>query len=1360
MSALHTYLNPSRTRLAKVRLSAPCVALLSIVWGLAATQAAAATAEAQAPLVDIVVRAGSPGAEIAPTLYGVFFEDINFGGDGGLCAELVKNRSFEFTDPITGWAKIETTGAVGGIEFRREEPCFAANPMYARLNAERAGRGFGLRNDGFRGMGVRKGERYRFSAYVRLSRGGARDLRVEIQGAGRRAIGKGTVRVQGEGWREVRCEIPVDDTQAKASLAVLMDEAGAVDIDGVSLLPARTWSGGANRLRADLVEMLAALKPGFVRFPGGCIVEGRTLALRYQWKRTIGPREERPVLINRWNVEFLHRPTVDYFQSFDLGFLEYFQLCEDLSAAPLPILNCGMACQFNSGELAPLDALDPYIQDALDLIEFANGPVTSPWGRRRAELGHPKPFGLRHLGVGNEQWGPQYLERFARFAAVLKARYPEVQLIAAAGPGPDGEHFNLAWPRLRDLRADIVDEHCYAKPEWFLDQSRRYDGYARSGPKVFMGEYAAQSVGTARVENRNTWACALAEAAFLTGIERNAAVVTLSSYAPLFAHVDAWQWTPNLIWFDNLRAYGTPNYYVQQAFSLNRGDRVLPVELRGEPQAPNGQPRFYAAASLDARSGDLLLKVVNATEVARPIAVRIEGATVAATEVRLQELAASDPNTENAFETPTRIAPRQESVAMSGGLLRHTVAAQSLTVFRMRTGGQAAAPAPVTAPASASVSGPAHDYPVQPVPLSAVRLTGGLWKTRQEVNRTVTAPFALQQCEDSKRVLNFDLAAETMRRRAAGETTFQHKPPTKFPFDDSDVFKAIEGVAFALSGHRDPALEARVNAIIGRIGAAQEPDGYLYTWRTMHPDAPAHKWIDPKRWLKDHEVSHELYNIGHLYEAGVAWYELTGNRNLLDICLMSAELVHRDFGGGQLRIAPGHQVIEMGLAKLYRVTGDRRWLDLAKFFLDVRGPGKPAYNQQHLRVVEQREAVGHAVRANYMYAGMADVAALTGDTSYLNAITAIWENVVGRKWHLTGGCGALAKGEAYGADYELPSDCYNETCAAIAFLFWNHRMFLMTGDGRYMDAFERALYNGVASGVSLSGDRFFYPNPLVYDGEKKNNHGYAGRAPWFGCACCPPNILRLIGSLGGYAYAVQKDRLTVNLYLASEARATVAGHPVGILQATDYPWDGRVRLTLQPDRPRAFTLSLRLPGWVLGKPVPGDLYHYENDDAAHWKVRVAGKTENAPVKDGYVSLNRVWQKGDTVELELPMPVRRVRAHASVASLRGQVALERGPLVYCFEGCDQKDPVLDLVLPEEARITASEKPGLLGGITVLQVVGAAAAQRDGALRETSGTAIPYYAWNNRGLHPMTVWLGREAEHTARRGLPETPKGKTK
>lgn len=640
----------------------------------------------------------------------------------------------------------------------------------------------------------------------------------------------------------------------------------------------------------------------------------------------------------------------------------------------------------------------------------------------------------------------------------------------------------------------------------------------------------------------------------------------------------------------------------------------------------------------------------------------------------------------------------------------------------------------------------AADYPVQPVPFTQVRLTHGLLANRQATNAAVTMPFALEQCEASGRIKNFDLAAEVMRRRAAGETNFQIKPPTQYPFDDSDVYKAIEGSSFCLSVTPDVAQQAKLESIIARVAAAQEPDGYLYTWRTMHPDSPAHDWIDQKRWLKDPILSHELYNLGHLYEAGCAHYQATGSRSLLDVCLKSAELLQKDFGDGEPRIAPGHEVVEMGLAKLYRQTGDKRWLNLAKFFLDNRGHGSE-YSQDHKPVVEQDEAVGHAVRANYLYSGMADVAALTGDERYLAAITKIWENVVGTKLHLTGGCGARASGEAYGNDYELPNRCYNETCAAVAFLFWNHRMFLMTGDAKYMDVFERSLYNGVLSGVSLSGDRFFYPNPLEYNGSTKNNHGFAGRAPWFGCACCPPNVLRTLASLGDYVYAVQSEKLFVNLYAQGEATATVAGNKVKLEQTTEYPWDGKIKLRVTPTKPGTFTLNLRIPGWVEGKPFPSDLYTYDDATPAKWSLRVNGKQVSAPQQKGFAALTREWKFGDEVTLDFPMPVRRVAGNVKIAATKNQVALERGPIVYAFEGVDNDGAVFDTVLPANAKIKPEYRADLLGGVTVLNVTHAQRVWLDKSgkriTKSTKLTAIPYAVWNNRGLSPMAVWLARDA-----------------
>jgi DUF1680 family protein len=659
---------------------------------------------------------------------------------------------------------------------------------------------------------------------------------------------------------------------------------------------------------------------------------------------------------------------------------------------------------------------------------------------------------------------------------------------------------------------------------------------------------------------------------------------------------------------------------------------------------------------------------------------------------------------------------------------------------RPRSRSRILVPAALVAAACAASADAA--YPVRPVPFTDVTLTAGMLQERQQVNRKVTVPFALDQCQSSKRMDNFDLAAETMKRRAAGEKTFQHKPATGAPYDDSDVFKALEGASYCLTLEADAGLRKRVDEFIARIAAAQEPDGYLYTFRTMHPDAPVDKRMHAERWLKDPGQSHELYNLGHLFEAGVAHAQATGSDALLAVCLEAAELLHKEFADGDPRIPPGHQGIEMALVKLHEKTGDPRWLDLAKLFLDARGGGSP-YNQNHEPVVAQREAVGHAVRANYMYGGMADVAALKGEPRYLEAITAIWNDVVGRKMHLTGGCGAHGGGETYGGAYELPHKCYNETCAAIAFMYWNQRMFLMTGDGKYMDVFERTLYNNFLSGVSLSGDRFFYPNPLEWDGKEKFNHGHAGRAPWFGCACCPPNVVRTMAALGGAAYAVQDERLFVNLYASNDAKVKVGDGEVKLALRTGYPWTESVAIEVQPKQAANFTLCLRIPGWVLGRPVPGDLYTYADATPAAWAVTVNGAKAEAALENGFARIARTWQPGDRVELTLPMPVRRVLANDKVEAARGQVALERGPAVFCFEGLDNGGSVSGLALPDDAAVTAGFAPALLGGVTVLEVAGAQRVRPGAGAGTTAAVAIPYAVWNNRGPTPMRVWLASDA-----------------
>lgn len=629
---------------------------------------------------NITVEVNKPGARIPKTLFGLFFEDINFGADGGLYPERVKNRSFEFPNPMMGWKPLDPRDTTGQLQiFDAGSIKDTPNSHYLRIKAPAGNKRFGIVNEGFRGIGVQQGTDYRFSVKARRI-DGSPALRVEVVDGGR-VIGETQVSGFTNLWKTYTAAVRTNSTSNKAQLNLILEGGGAVDVDLVSLYPKDTWQNRPNGLRTDLVKLLKELKPGFLRFPGGCIVEGRTLDQRYQWKTTIGDLDERRLIINRWNTEFNWRLTPDYFQSFGLGYYEYFLLSEDIGAEPLPILNCGMACQFNSSELAPLEDLDHYIQDAIDLIEFANAPVTTRWGRKRAEMGHPKPFNLKMIGIGNEQWGPQYVERYEVFAKVLKQKYPNIALVSSVGPAPDGERFDYLWQQMRALKADLVDEHYYSAPKWFRENAGRYDSYPRTGPKVFAGEYAAQSVGIASPDNRNNWECALSEAAFITGLERNSDVVQMSSYAPLFGHVDAWQWTPNLIWFDNLRSYGTPNYQVQKMFSTNQGTRQLRVLLDGSTK--NGVNDLYTSASVDEQSGELILKVVNTGSSSSEVRITLTGATGGGKTGTALILQSSDLKAENSLDHPTKIASFVKQLRTAGGEFDYTFMPHSMTVLRI-----------------------------------------------------------------------------------------------------------------------------------------------------------------------------------------------------------------------------------------------------------------------------------------------------------------------------------------------------------------------------------------------------------------------------------------------------------------------------------------------------------------------------------------------------------------------------------------------------------------------------------------------------------------------------------------------------
>lgn len=616
------------------------------------------------------------------------------------------------------------------------------------------------------------------------------------------------------------------------------------------------------------------------------------------------------------------------------------------------------------------------------------------------------------------------------------------------------------------------------------------------------------------------------------------------------------------------------------------------------------------------------------------------------------------------------------------------------------------------------------DAPIQEVPFTQVHIQDQFWSPRIETNRTVSIPSAFRECEKNGRFDNFAIAAGLKKGEHRGD----------FPFDDTDPYKIIEGASYSLAVKYDPQLDHYLDSVISIIAAAQEPDGYLTTCVTNRCTRLS-GWWGSSRWEKIN--SHELYNSGHLYEAAVAHYRATGKRTLLDVAIKNADLVCQVFGPGenQKHVPSGHPIIEMALCKLYKVTGEQRYLDMARYFVEETGRGTNGhklseYSQDHKPILQQDEMAGHAVRAGYLYSGVADVASLTGDTAYFHALTRLWDNLAGRKLYITGGMGSRAQGEGFGPDYELPNHtAYCETCAAISNVYWNYRMFLATGDAKYMDVLERALYNGVISGVSLSGDKFFYDNPLESQGEHD-------RQRWFGCACCPGNITRFMASVSGYTYATQASDIYVNLYIQGSADLQTESGRVALTQTTDYPWNGTVTIKVDPEQESTFALRLRIPGWLQQHPVASDLYTY-TDAPASYTLKVNGTRVKATVSDGYATILRQWKAGDIVELDLPMNVRRIKAHYKVTANRGMLALERGPVVYCLEGQDQPGgTVFDKYIPDGTDIQAAFDPELLGGITVLS----------GTVGDTPFKAIPYSTWNNRGTDQMTVWIPASAEYS--------------
>ncbi len=611
------------------------------------------------------------------------------------------------------------------------------------------------------------------------------------------------------------------------------------------------------------------------------------------------------------------------------------------------------------------------------------------------------------------------------------------------------------------------------------------------------------------------------------------------------------------------------------------------------------------------------------------------------------------------------------------------------------------------------------DYPFHPVPFTAVHVQDNFWTPRIETNRQTTVWYDFTKCEETGRNDNFAKAAGLMQGEFKG-----------IPYDDSDVYKVIEGASYSLALQPDAKLDKYLDDLIAKIAAAQEPDGYIYTARRLLPPEKMPGMSGKERWLNEHS-SHELYNVGHMYEAAVAHFQATGKRTLLEVAIKNANLIAQEFAPGKHQLPPGHEEIEIGLAKLYRATGDEKYLQLAKFLIEIRGRPEThklygAYNQDHVPVVEQAEAVGHAVRAGYLYSGVADVAALTGDAKLIAAIDRIWDNVAGKKLYLTGGIGARHAGEAFGENFELPNaSAYNETCAAIANALWNQRMFLLHGDAKYANVLEHILYNGFLSGVALTGDAFFYPNPL----ESRANYK---RSPWFGTSCCPVNVVRMVPSVPGYIYATRGDALFVNLFIGGTAKVQLGGQTVTLTQTGDYPWDGKVKIAVAPEKDATFALKLRIPGWARNEPLPGGLYRYADEQPENWSVKINGAPQSFQgLENGYAVFSKHWKTGDVVELDLPMPVRRVLALDEVKADRNRFAVMRGPLVFCAEGADNDGKVLDKKFPGAVQFSEQRRPDLFGGIVTLRMT--QSGQPDAL------TLIPYCMWENRGPNEMEAWF---------------------
>lgn len=650
---------------------------------LLASLALSAGLSLQAQTNEFAVQTNKIGATIQPTMYGLFFEDINYAADGGLYAELIKNRSFDFPQSLMGW------NTFGKVDVLNDGP-FERNPNYVRLTYPgHDHKHTGLENDGFFGIGAKKDAEYRFSVWARLPKAGTEKIRIELIKRNSmnetQVIASEEISLTSTEWKKHQVILKSKETEPKALLRIFLVSKGSIDLEHISLFPVDTWNGHENGLRKDLAQALADIKPGVFRFPGGCIVEGTDLDTRYDWKKSVGPVENRPLNENRWQYTFPHRFFSDYYQSYGLGFYEYFLLSEEIGAEPLPVISCGLACQFQNEDMhahVPVGELDTYVQDALDLIEFANGEASTKWGKLRAEMGHPAPFNLKFIGVGNEQWGPEYPERLEVFVKAIRKAYPDMKIIGSSGPGSEGKDFDYLWPEMRKLKVDLVDEHFYRPESWFLSQGARYDNYDRKGPKVFAGEYACHGKG----KKFNHYNAALLEAAFMTGMERNADIVHMATYAPLFAHVEGWQWRPDMIWFDNMNCVRTASYYVQQLYALNKGTNVLQLTMNKKPvTGAEGQNGLFASAVWDNDTREIIVKVANTSDKTQDITILLNGLkkNESITSGKCIKLASSKADEDNTLENPNAITPKETAVSAEGNKLSVKLEANTFAIYKL-----------------------------------------------------------------------------------------------------------------------------------------------------------------------------------------------------------------------------------------------------------------------------------------------------------------------------------------------------------------------------------------------------------------------------------------------------------------------------------------------------------------------------------------------------------------------------------------------------------------------------------------------------------------------------------------------------